>query len=64
MRLTPWTQEVTGHEYPYVQYGKPTKAAYQFAEKVLRGRLVEISKAPLEQTPKVYMVGGECERYH
>jgi ribonucleotide monophosphatase NagD (HAD superfamily) len=57
--LTRQVQELTGYEYPYVQYGKPTKAAYQFAERVLRDRLAEIAQAPIEQTPNVYMVGGK-----
>jgi ribonucleotide monophosphatase NagD (HAD superfamily) len=28
-------QSLTGSEYPYVQYGKPTQATYKFAEQVL-----------------------------
>ncbi|KAG6857775.1 hypothetical protein H0H87_004191 [Tephrocybe sp. NHM501043] len=30
---------VTGATYPYVQYGKPTKATYDFAQTVLADRL-------------------------
>lgn len=30
---------LTGREYPYTQYGKPTTATYEFAEKLLRDQL-------------------------
>lgn len=33
---------LNGKEYPYVQYGKPTKATYAFAEELLRARLREL----------------------
>ncbi len=36
---------LTGSEYPYVQYGKPTKATYRFAERLLRDRLRELQGA-------------------
>jgi len=47
---------LTGSIYPYVQYGKPTRATYKFAESVLTDRLEEIYGIghPL---PNVYMVG-------
>lgn len=35
-------QAVTGSPYPYVQYGKPTHATYNFAESVLTERLKEM----------------------
>jgi ribonucleotide monophosphatase NagD (HAD superfamily) len=41
-----------------VQYGKPTTAAYKFAEKVLKDRMEEIAGIPLEKAPNVYMIGG------
>ncbi|KAF8160899.1 HAD-like domain-containing protein [Crassisporium funariophilum] len=33
---------LTGTEYPHVQYGKPTKATYEFAEQILKGRIEEL----------------------
>ena len=36
-------QAVAGRTYPYVQYGKPAKATYEFAERVLRDRLEELN---------------------
>ncbi|KAG6886303.1 hypothetical protein C0993_006713 [Termitomyces sp. T159_Od127] len=35
-------QALTGSTHPYVQYGKPTMATYNFAEAVLTARLKEI----------------------
>lgn len=32
-------QAVTGQEYRYTQFGKPTKPAYDFARKMLEDRL-------------------------
>lgn len=29
---------MTGHEYPHIQYGKPTKATYDYAKEVLHRR--------------------------
>ncbi|KII92002.1 hypothetical protein PLICRDRAFT_457454 [Plicaturopsis crispa FD-325 SS-3] len=52
---------LTGAEYPYVQYGKPTKATYDFAERVLRARLEELSGAKVINMPPVYMVGDNPE---
>jgi hypothetical protein len=38
-------QSLTGAPYPHVQYGKPTKATYDFAEKMLRARIDEVNGA-------------------
>ena len=35
-------QALTGAEYPYVQFGKPSEATYKFAETMLKGRLLEL----------------------
>lgn len=35
-------QAVTGAPYPHVQYGKPTKHTYDFAEMMLRARMKEL----------------------
>jgi len=37
-----FTQALTGAPYPHVQYGKPTKATYDFAENMLRARMQEL----------------------
>ncbi|THH00341.1 hypothetical protein EW026_g2177 [Hermanssonia centrifuga] len=52
---------LTGTTYPYVQYGKPTSATYEFAEQVLRDRLEELQGVPVTQIPTVYMVGDNPE---
>ena len=35
-------QALTGNEYPYVQFGKPTKATYEFAEHALKAQIQEL----------------------
>ncbi|KLO09493.1 HAD hydrolase [Schizopora paradoxa] len=54
---------LTGSEYPYVQYGKPTKATYRFAEKLLRDRLQELHPLDVDDghLPNVYMIGDNPE---
>jgi len=54
---------LTGSEYPYVQYGKPTKATYRFAEQLLRDRLRELQGSNRDdaQLPNVYMIGDNPE---
>ncbi|KZT20001.1 HAD-superfamily hydrolase [Neolentinus lepideus HHB14362 ss-1] len=54
-------QALTGKRYPCIQYGKPTKATYKFAEKVLVDRLEEISGVRPSVHPEVYMVGDNPE---
>ncbi|KAL0956224.1 hypothetical protein HGRIS_002380 [Hohenbuehelia grisea] len=51
---------LTGSEYPYVQYGKPTAETYQYAAQTLRDLLKEkwAWSGPL---PPVYMVGDNPE---
>jgi ribonucleotide monophosphatase NagD (HAD superfamily) len=39
-------QALTGAPYPHVQYGKPTKATYDFAEKMLRAHMSELHGVP------------------
>ena len=51
-------QSLTGQNYPYVQYGKPTEATYKFAEKVLVDRLERLYGVR-SALPPVYMIGGE-----
>ncbi|KAI0930545.1 hypothetical protein AcV5_007230 [Taiwanofungus camphoratus] len=48
---------LTGSEYPYVQYGKPTKETYLFAKQVLKNRFKGLYGQKTEQQPEVYMVG-------
>ncbi|KAF8070355.1 HAD-like domain-containing protein [Lyophyllum atratum] len=47
---------LTGSTYPYVQYGKPTRATYKFAETALTNRLEEIYGVR-HSVHHVYMVG-------
>ncbi|KAI0766854.1 HAD hydrolase [Trametes elegans] len=54
-------KELVGTTYPIVQYGKPTTATYEFAERVLRDRLEELRGERIEQLPTVYMVGDNPE---
>ncbi|KAJ7072513.1 HAD-like domain-containing protein [Mycena amicta] len=51
---------LTGSEYPHVQFGKPSQPTYDFASKVLRERLEQLSglAGPL---PRIYMVGDNPE---
>ncbi|KZP18676.1 HAD-superfamily hydrolase [Athelia psychrophila] len=51
---------LTGTEYPYVQYGKPTKETYDFAKSVLAARVEELYG--FRQLPSsIYMVGDNPE---
>ncbi|KAH9858579.1 HAD-like domain-containing protein [Lenzites betulinus] len=54
-------QAVTGTTYPYVQYGKPTRETYRYAEDVLKDRLEELHGGRLEKMLNVYMVGDNPE---
>ncbi|TBU38601.1 HAD hydrolase [Dichomitus squalens] len=54
-------QAVVGARYPCVQYGKPTKATYEFAEIVLRDRLEEFSGDRVDEMPRVYMIADNPE---
>ncbi|KAL5507090.1 hypothetical protein ACEPAH_6546 [Sanghuangporus vaninii] len=65
-------QSLMGKTYPYIQYGKPTKATYAFAEQLLRKRLQEVLQegssgkksdvdGEIDHTPNVYMVGDNPE---
>ncbi|KAH9979082.1 hypothetical protein BGW80DRAFT_1282822 [Lactifluus volemus] len=50
---------LTGAPYPHVQYGKPTTATYDFAEKMLHTRMKELHGASVgsDSQPIFYMVG-------
>ncbi|KAJ3490351.1 hypothetical protein NLI96_g1470 [Meripilus lineatus] len=52
---------LTGATYPYIQYGKPSAATYEFAEQVLKDRVQEIYGEEVEKMPNVYMVGDNPE---
>lgn len=45
----------TGKSYPYTQYGKPTKATYEFAERLLREQVSKLAGSDGEEgyTPRV-----------
>lgn len=49
-------KDLTGSAYPYVQYGKPTKATYDFAEQVLRA-LLDKEYGFGHSMPRIYMIG-------
>ncbi|TFK44483.1 HAD-like domain-containing protein [Crucibulum laeve] len=52
---------LTGSNYAYVQYGKPTTATYLFAEKVLIDRIRDMYGVSHTTLPPVYMVGDNPE---
>ncbi|KAI0058631.1 HAD-superfamily hydrolase [Artomyces pyxidatus] len=52
---------LSGEEYPYVQYGKPTKATYDFAAEVLRQRMKEMHGGPADHETNFYMIGDNPE---
>ncbi|KAH9935561.1 HAD-like domain-containing protein [Fomitopsis serialis] len=52
---------VSGAEYPYVQFGKPTEATYQFTKQVLHDRFNELYGQLADRPPRVYMVGDNPE---
>ncbi|KAI0279514.1 HAD-hyrolase-like-domain-containing protein [Russula aff. rugulosa BPL654] len=54
---------LTGAPYPHVQYGKPTKATYDFAEKMLRAHMSELHGVSVgsDIQPRFYMVGDNPE---
>jgi len=52
---------LTGTEYPYLQYGKPSRETYEYAEAVLRDRVSEVTGRQVERTPNVYMIGDNPE---
>lgn len=58
LHLRAMMQALTGATYPYIQYGKPSAATYEFAEQVLKDRVQEIYGEEVEKMPNVYMVGG------
>ncbi|KAF8995474.1 HAD-like domain-containing protein [Cyathus striatus] len=49
-------KDLTGSSYPYIQYGKPTTATYQFAEEMLSERIEEMT-GHKKELPSIYMVG-------
>ncbi|EMD37526.1 hypothetical protein CERSUDRAFT_83262 [Gelatoporia subvermispora B] len=51
---------LTGAEYPYTQYGKPTQATYKFAEQMLRDHLREMY-GPSKALPQMYVAGDNPE---
>ncbi|KAF8638028.1 hypothetical protein AX16_010660 [Volvariella volvacea WC 439] len=48
-------QALTGSTYPYVQYGKPTKATYDFASQVLTEKFKLMEESGRD--PRIYMIG-------
>ncbi|KAF8170279.1 HAD-like domain-containing protein [Mycena galopus ATCC 62051] len=55
-------KELTGSEYPYTQFGKPTHATYDFATHVLRTHLQDLPGRGFDSAlPPIYMVGDNPE---
>ncbi|KZT72148.1 HAD-superfamily hydrolase [Daedalea quercina L-15889] len=52
---------ITGSEYPYVQFGKPTEATYEFTKNILHDRFNELYGQLAGRPPHVYMVGDNPE---
>jgi len=54
---------LTGSPYPHVQYGKPTKHTYDFAETMLRSRMKELHGVIVgsDIRPRFYMIGDNPE---
>ncbi|SJK97772.1 uncharacterized protein ARMOST_01026 [Armillaria ostoyae] len=52
-------QALTGKKYPYVQYGKPTEATYQYAKSVLEDQIRLLYNHSTK--PTMYMVGDNPE---
>ncbi|KAF5325758.1 hypothetical protein D9611_000075 [Ephemerocybe angulata] len=51
---------ITGKQYPYVQYGKPTKATYDFTKEVLEQRFNE-EYGSSSKPSSLYMIGDNPE---
>ncbi|KAF5351899.1 hypothetical protein D9756_007478 [Leucocoprinus leucothites] len=54
-------QALTGTQYPHIQFGKPTRETYKFAEEVLVDRLGGLYGAYGLPRPNVYMIGDNPE---
>ncbi|KAJ7350323.1 HAD hydrolase [Mycena albidolilacea] len=53
---------LTGSEYPYIQFGKPTRATYDFATQILRTNLQDLPGREIDSPlPPIYMVGDNPE---
>ncbi|KAJ6497823.1 HAD-like domain-containing protein [Mycena sanguinolenta] len=53
---------LTGSEYPYIQFGKPTHATYNFATHVLRTYMRDLLDHDIDSPlPPIYMVGDNPE---
>ncbi|KAH9485204.1 putative CDP-alcohol phosphatidyltransferase class-I family protein C22A12.08c [Psilocybe cubensis] len=46
-------KDITGAEYPHVQYGKPTEATYSFAKELLQERIKDLYGAETPYTPRM-----------
>jgi ribonucleotide monophosphatase NagD (HAD superfamily) len=64
--LVDFIQALTGAPYPHIQYGKPTKASYDFAEKMLRARMEELhgASAGSDTQPRLSVAMFPLPRYH
>ncbi|KAH8081835.1 HAD-like domain-containing protein [Filobasidium floriforme] len=51
----------TGRDLPFVQYGKPHKATYDFAESMLRRHLKTLGRPNEHERLDVYMIGDNPE---
>jgi len=53
-------KSLTGAQYPFTQFGKPSRATYKFAEQMLREHLQDLYGS-MKDLPQIYMVGDNPE---
>ena len=46
---------MTGNEYPYMQFGKPSKPTYEFAEQVLKTQIEQLYGS-IKKLPNMYAI--------
>lgn len=54
-------QALTGSQYPHIQFGKPTRETYKFAEEVLANRLRNLHGVRSFSRTHIYMIGDNPE---
>ncbi|KAF9476369.1 HAD-superfamily hydrolase [Pholiota conissans] len=52
---------LTGNEYPYLQYGKPSIETYKFASDILHGWIKELYGPAKQSNLRIFMVGDNPE---
>ncbi|PPQ93685.1 hypothetical protein CVT25_012744 [Psilocybe cyanescens] len=54
-------KQITGSEYPHVQFGKPTEETYHFAEELLQAQINDLYSVKNSLRPRIYMIGDNPE---